>query len=81
MDVVYFLLIGAVAGWLAGQLMKGRGFGLAGNMMVGVIGSVVGGYVFHLLEIAPDGSQLGSLVTALVGAIVLLVVVSVFKKA
>jgi uncharacterized membrane protein YeaQ/YmgE (transglycosylase-associated protein family) len=61
--------------------MKGRGFGLAGNMVVGVIGSVVGVYVFDLLEIAPDGSQLGSLVTALVGALVLLLIVSVLEKA
>ena len=81
MEIVYFLVIGAVAGWLAGQLMKGRGFGLVGNMVVGVIGSVLGGTLFRSLGLAPDGSALSVLITALVGAIVLLVIVGVFKKA
>lgn len=81
MQVVYFLVIGAVAGWLAGQILKGRGFGLLGNMVVGVVGSVVGGLVFGALGLAPDGSGIGALVTALVGALVLLGIVSVLKKA
>ncbi len=81
MDIIYFLLIGALAGWLAGQVMKGGGFGLLGNMVVGVVGGVVGGYVFGLLGIGEDGSLIGSLVTSFVGAAVLLVIVGVVKKA
>lgn len=81
MEIVYFLIIGAVAGWLAGQLMKGRGFGIVGNMVVGVIGSILGGTLFRSLGLVPDGSVLSVLITAFVGALVLLVVVGVLKKA
>jgi uncharacterized membrane protein YeaQ/YmgE (transglycosylase-associated protein family) len=81
MEIIYFLLIGAVAGWLAGQLMKGRGFGLAGNMVVGVIGSILGGTLFRSFGLMPDGSLISVLITALVGALVLLVLVGVIKKA
>ncbi len=81
MDIIYFLLIGALAGWLAGQVMKGGGFGLLGNMVVGIVGGIVGGYVFGLLGIGEDGSLIGSLATSFVGAAVLLVIVGVVKKA
>ena len=81
MEIVYFLLIGALAGWLAGQLMKGRGFGLAGNMVVGVIGSILGGTLFRSMGLIPNGSLISVLITALVGALVLLVLVGVIKKA
>ena len=71
MHVIGFLLIGAIAGWLAGLIMKGRGQGLLGNMVVGVLGSVVGGFVFQTVGIAAGG-----FVTALIGAIVLLFIVN-----
>lgn len=71
MNFLWFLLIGLAAGWLAGQLTKGGGFGLVGNLIVGVIGAVLGGFLFGLLGFATT-SLLGSLVTATVGAIVLL---------
>lgn len=81
MQIVYFLLIGALAGWLAGQMMKGRGFGVAGNMVVGIVGSILGGVLFRSLGLVPDGSLLATLITAFVGAVVLLVIVGVIKKA
>ena len=74
-----FLVIGAIAGWLAGNLMKGGGFGLFGNIIVGVIGAVVGGWVFGFLGITASGF-IGSLITAVVGACILLFVVGLFKK-
>jgi uncharacterized membrane protein YeaQ/YmgE (transglycosylase-associated protein family) len=80
MELVYFLLIGAVAGWLAGNLTKGSGFGLVGNIVIGVLGALVGGYLFRSLGIWSDGGLLGTLVTALVGAIVLLFLLSLVKK-
>ena len=76
--MVYF--IGAVAGWLAGKIMRGGGFGLLINLVVGIVGGVIGGWVFGLLGIGPDGSIIGSLVTSLVGAILLLWLISLFKK-
>ncbi len=77
--LIFTLVIGAVAGWLAGKIMKGRGFGILGNIVVGVVGAVLGGFLFGLLGISAGGMA-GSLVTATVGAIVLLWIVSLVKK-
>jgi uncharacterized membrane protein YeaQ/YmgE (transglycosylase-associated protein family) len=74
-----FLAIGAVSGWLAGVLMKGRGFGLLGDMVIGIVGAAVGGYIFSLAGIQAGG-LIGSIVTATVGAIVLLFVAGQIKK-
>jgi uncharacterized membrane protein YeaQ/YmgE (transglycosylase-associated protein family) len=78
--LIIFLAIGAVAGWLAGTIMKGGGFGLFGNIIVGIIGAVVGGWAFGFLGISAGGI-LGSIVTATVGAILLLFIVGIIKKA
>jgi uncharacterized membrane protein YeaQ/YmgE (transglycosylase-associated protein family) len=80
MDIVLFLLIGLLAGWLAGKIMKGRGFGLFGNLAVGVVGALLGGLLFRILGIATT-NIIGSIVTAIVGAIVLLFIVGQIKKA
>lgn len=77
--LIWFLLIGLLAGWIANQLMKGRGMGLVGNLIVGVIGALLGGFLFALLGLASTG-LIGSLVTATVGACVLLWLISVLKK-
>ena len=79
MDLVWLLIIGVVAGWLAGQVMKGRGFGLVGDLIVGVIGAFLGGNLFGMLGISVGG-LVGSLVTATVGAIVLLWLLRLIKK-
>jgi uncharacterized membrane protein YeaQ/YmgE (transglycosylase-associated protein family) len=71
MNFLWFCLIGLAAGWLAGMIMKGGGFGLVGDLVVGVIGALVGGSLFDALEIASYG-RLGALITATVGAIVLI---------
>ena len=80
MNVIFWLLIGAIAGWIAGNIMRGGGFGLLGNIVVGIVGALVGGWVFGLLGIAAGGT-LGSLVTAVVGACVLLFIVNLVKRA
>ena len=77
--LIAFLFIGAIAGWLAGTLMKGGGFGLFGNIVVGIIGAVIGGYVFGLLGVSAGG-MIGAIVTATVGAAILLYFVGLFKK-
>lgn len=79
MNIVYFLLIGVAAGWLAGQFVKGGGFGLVGNMVLGVVGAVIGGVLFGMLGLTSAG-LLGSLVSATVGAVLLLVVVRAARK-
>jgi len=71
MKFLWFLLVGLAAGWLAGQIMKSGGRGLVGDLILGVIGAILGGFLFGLLGLEAN-SLLGSLVTATVGAIALL---------
>lgn len=79
MGIILYLVIGAVSGWLAGLIMKGRGFGILGNIIVGIIGGFLGGFLFGLLGISGTG-LIGSLVTALAGAVTLLFIVGLIKK-
>jgi uncharacterized membrane protein YeaQ/YmgE (transglycosylase-associated protein family) len=79
MSLVWFLIIGIVAGWLAGKIMRGGGFGLVGDLVVGVIGAVLGGFLFGLLGLSANG-LIGSLVTATVGAVVLLFLIHLVKR-
>ena len=80
MYIFWFLLIGLAAGWLAGQIMKGGGFGLIGDLVVGVIGALLGGILFDLFGLHAIG-LLGNLVMATVGAIVLITLLRVIKRA
>lgn len=79
MQWVWFLIMGAVAGWLAGLVMKGRGFGLLGNIVVGILGAIIGGWLAGVLGLAASG-LLGSILVAAGGAVVLLFVVGLFKR-
>ena len=78
-DLIYFLLIGLAAGWLAGKIMKGYSFGVVGNLVVGVIGAVLGGFLFRLVGLLTVG-LIGSLVSATVGAVVLLFLLQKFGR-
>ena len=80
MNFLWFILIGIAAGFLAGRIMKGKGFGLFVNLFVGVVGAVLGGWLFDLVGVKTDGGLIWSLLVALVGAIVLLWIISLFKK-
>lgn len=80
MSIIAWLIIGGLAGWIAGNIMRGGGFGLLGNIGVGVVGAVVGGFLFSLLGLQAGGF-IGSLVTSVVGAVVLLWVIAKVKKA
>lgn len=79
MYFLWYIIIGILAGFIAGKLMRGGGFGLFTNLLVGVVGGVLGGWMFGLLGIATTG-LLGSLITSTVGAIVLLWIVSLFNN-
>lgn len=78
-NIILFIVIGAVAGWLAGLILKGGGFGFLGNVIIGIVGAIIGGFVFGLLGIASYG-LIGSLITATIGAIILLFIIGLFKK-
>ena len=76
---LWFLIIGIVAGWLAGHITRGKGFGLLGNMVMGVIGAFVGGFLFGLVGLSAHGF-IGSLIAATVGAVALIFLVKYLKK-
>ena len=79
MNIIIFLLIGAAAGWVAGRIMEGGSFGLLGNVIVGVIGSFLGRYLGGRFGVDVEGGIFTSLLTAIVGALILLFVVGLFK--
>lgn len=78
--IFWFLVIGALAGWLAGILTKGMGFGVLGNIIVGVVGAVIGGHIIHFIGVSTGHGFVASLVTALVGALVLLFIINLIRK-
>ena len=75
MALLWFIIIGAIAGWLAGKFMKGNGFGLLGDIIVGVIGAFIGGYLLRALGVSLGGGLVGSLIVTFLGAVVLLFLV------
>ena len=81
MNILWFILIGLAAGWLAGQIMKGGGFGVIGDIIVGIIGALLGGWLFGFLGLSAGGGLLGSLIVATVGAIVLIASLRLIKRA
>lgn len=81
MSLFWFLIVGVVAGWLAGKLVKGGGFGLIGDLVVGIVGAFIGGFIFNSLGVWAGGGLIGSIIVATIGAVVLLFAVRLIKKA
>jgi uncharacterized membrane protein YeaQ/YmgE (transglycosylase-associated protein family) len=79
--LIIVLIIGAVAGWLAGQIVKGYGYGLVGNIVIGVIGAVIGGYLLPRAGLSMGGGILGAVVSATIGAVILLFLIRLIKRA
>ncbi len=79
MDIISFLIIGLIAGWIADMLVKNQNFGLVGDLVIGVIGAFIGGFIFNALGIEAYG-LLGSIVTAVIGAVVLLLLLNAFNR-
>lgn len=80
-SLVIFLLIGAVAGWLSGIIVKGYGFGIFGNMVVGILGAFVAGFVFPALHISLGAGIVGAIIHSTIGAVILLLLIRVLKRA
>jgi len=80
MSWLYTIIVGAIAGWLADQIMKGKGFGLLGNIVVGIIGGFLGNWLFGTLNIHIASGMLGDVITAGAGAVVLLFIGGLIKK-
>ncbi len=80
-SLVVLLLIGAVAGWLAGLIMKGYGFGLIGNIVVGIVGAFVAGLVFPAIGVSLGSGIIASIIHATIGAVILLFLIGLIKRA
>jgi len=78
--IIAWLIIGAIAGWLAGPLVKGSGFGIVVDIVVGIVGAFIGGWLAGVLHLSLGGGWIGSIITAVVGAVILLFVIRLFKR-
>jgi uncharacterized membrane protein YeaQ/YmgE (transglycosylase-associated protein family) len=79
--LLIWIIVGAVAGWLAGLLVRGFGFGLVGNIIIGIIGAVVGSWLLGTLGVVFTAGILNTILTAIIGAVVVLLIVRVLKRA
>jgi len=80
-SLLIWLLVGAVAGWLAGLVVRGGGFGIVGNIVIGIIGAFLGGWLFGVAGIAIGAGIINTIFTAFIGAVVLLLLVRLLKRA
>ena len=74
-------MVGFIAGWLAGQVMKGGGYGVVVDIILGILGGVLGGWVFGLLGISQGGGMIGSIIVAFIGAVILVGITRLLRKA
>ena len=79
--ILIILIVGAVAGWLAGLIVRGMGFGLIGNIVVGIVGALVAGWLLPTIGIAIGGGLIAAIINATIGAVVLLVIIGLIKRA
>ena len=79
--IIVWLVIGAIAGWLAGKIVKGGGFGLIGDIVVGIVGAVIGGWLAGALGVSIGSGLIASIITAVIGAVILLIIVRAIKRA
>jgi uncharacterized membrane protein YeaQ/YmgE (transglycosylase-associated protein family) len=81
MGFLTWIVVGLIAGWLAGQVMKGGGYGVVVDIILGLLGGLLGGWIFGQLGIWPGGGMIGSIVVAFVGAVILVWITRLLKKA
>ncbi len=79
--LLIWVIVGAVAGWLAGLVVRGFGFGLVGNIIVGILGAIIGGWLFGTVGFAFTTGIINTILTAFIGAVILLLIVRVIKRA
>ena len=79
--ILIILIVGAIAGWLAGQIVRGMGFGLIGNIVVGIVGAFIAGWLLPRIGIVIGGGMVGSIINATIGAVVLLVILGLIRRA
>jgi uncharacterized membrane protein YeaQ/YmgE (transglycosylase-associated protein family) len=80
MEFIWFIIVGLIAGWLAGVVMKGGGYGVVGDIVVGIVGALIGGWLFSTMGVSAGGGLLGSIIVALIGAIILIFLLRLIKR-
>jgi len=81
MGFLAWIIVGLIAGWLAGQVMKGGGYGVLVDIILGILGGIVGGWLFGALGMFPGGGMIGSIIVAFVGAVILVGITRLIKRA
>ena len=81
MGFIAWIVVGLIAGWLAGQVMKGGGYGVLVDIILGILGGILGGWIFNALGIWPGGGMLGAIIVAFVGAVILVAISRAVKRA
>jgi len=79
--LIWWCVVGLVAGWLAGKVMKGGGFGIVMDIVIGIIGALIGGWIFGMLGVFRGHGLIGSIIVAFIGAVILLWLARLIKKA
>jgi len=79
-SLLAWLIVGAIAGWLAGLIVKGYGFGLIGNIVVGIIGAVIAGWLFPRIGISLGAGMIAAIINAVIGAVILLVIIGLIRR-
>ena len=79
--LIWWIVVGLIAGWLAGKMMKGSGFGVLMDIVIGIVGAVIGGWIFGRMGGFPFGGMLGTIAVAFAGAVIFLLLVHLIKKA
>jgi uncharacterized membrane protein YeaQ/YmgE (transglycosylase-associated protein family) len=80
MGIIIWLIVGAIAGWLAGMVVKGGGFGLIGDIVVGIVGAVIAGWLLPQLGIVIGSGIIAAIIDAFIGAVILLVIIKLVKR-
>jgi uncharacterized membrane protein YeaQ/YmgE (transglycosylase-associated protein family) len=80
MGIIIWLIVGAIAGWLAGMVVKGGGFGLIGDIIVGIVGGLIAGWLLPRLGIAIGGDFISDIINAFIGAVILLIILRLIKR-
>jgi uncharacterized membrane protein YeaQ/YmgE (transglycosylase-associated protein family) len=80
-SLIIWLIVGAIAGWLAGMVVKGGGFGLIGDIIVGIVGALIAGWLLPQLGIVIGGGLIGAIIDAFIGAVILLIIIRLIKRA
>ena len=81
MGFLYWIIVGLIAGWLAGVVMKGGGYGILADIILGILGGILGGWIFSMLGVGAGGGLIGGIVVAFVGAVILVALTRALKRA